>query len=197
MFTYSWSSGGSTHELTLTEVCNENIGVILIDRGMVDDHLPNRVLAALKICKENLLVKHPNFDYEKIKTKREQNEQLYRKIYRAAKKGNERQGEFTFLVNETPMVDENRPLSINVLSHRQTLPDALPTTIEADVHEDGQGCHDDHSHLKLPSLHLHVSADNLLSQQRPQLLNLFVPKETQSSLNVTTTHIPGHSETLL
>lgn len=34
----------------MRHVNGEDLAVIMVDRGMVDDHLPNNVLAALKRC---------------------------------------------------------------------------------------------------------------------------------------------------
>ena len=43
------------NEMTVSEICNEDLCVITVDRGTIDDHLPNNVLNALKRCKQQFM----------------------------------------------------------------------------------------------------------------------------------------------
>lgn len=41
--------------MKVSEICNEDLCVITVDRGTIDDHLPNNVLNALKRCKQQFM----------------------------------------------------------------------------------------------------------------------------------------------
>lgn len=58
------------------EVNRENMCVILVDEGMVDDHLPNHVLGALRDCKTRFMSSPETYDSEEIKELRKRNEHL-------------------------------------------------------------------------------------------------------------------------
>lgn len=141
----------------VTEVHNENLGVILVDKGMVEDHLPNRVLGALVQCRATLL-KH--YNPARIKKMREDNEDIYRQIYRA--RNSDEQG-FPFLV-KTPSVDEAR-----LLQQENTGGDSTPETVtEAEV--------SDHHSLNLQVEH-----------KRPEQLRL-LPLQTTIANRARTKH---------
>ena len=46
------------NKLSVERISSEDLCVLIVDRGMVDDHLPNSVLNALKRCKKQFLTKH-------------------------------------------------------------------------------------------------------------------------------------------
>ena len=46
------------NELAVERISSEDLCVIIMDRGMMDDHLPNAVLNALKRCKKQFLLDH-------------------------------------------------------------------------------------------------------------------------------------------
>lgn len=203
----SCSCGGASedHQPAVAQVPNENIGVILVDKGMVEDHLPNHVLSALKLCKEKLLIGRRDYSSAKIMELRERNENLYRRIYKAKMKRNVPQEEgFTFLVSESPSVDEPRQLSRSLLPHQRRGAESTSTaelqrlTAEADVHYNSTRAQDEtvHSnHLQLPTM---SQVGNALNQQRSHQLSLFVSKDTSRlGISPTTTVQPHHSETLL
>ncbi len=74
VFACSWCGKDS---LVLDEVYRENLCVILVGDGMVDDHLPNNVLSALKAFKSECGVA---FKEDEIKRQRKQQESLRHKI---------------------------------------------------------------------------------------------------------------------
>ena len=164
----------------VSEVHNENMGVILVDKGMVEDHLPNHVLAALVQCRERLLLTSPQYDPSKMREMRERNEDFYRKVYRACAQNNrpEEKG-FTFLLSETPMVAEPRQLAMtgggpslqreacSSLGGRQSLSVAAEVHCEH-VSEDPPIVHDA-NHLTLPKVHM---PQTLEASKRPYKLNL-------------------------
>ena len=55
----------------MKEVPAENFSVIVVDQGIIDDHLPNRVLHHLKVCKAQHLETNPKYNPEQIKEERE------------------------------------------------------------------------------------------------------------------------------
>lgn len=195
MVTCSWRT--VQPEISVIEEHNENIGVILVDKGMLEDHLPNRILAALKLCKEKLLHKCPQYDAVKLRKLRENREQLYRQVYRACDREHDhREKGFTFLVNETPMNNEDRRLSGGLLSQIQTNESNLQlgsslisSTIAVDVHCDGKdeaptetlvlghGTMVDTNHLRPPDHELHQLIGSR-REQKPKELALFIPLQT-------------------
>ena len=48
------------NKLSVERISSEDLCVLLMDRGMVDDHLPNSVLNALKRCKNQFLPNSPS-----------------------------------------------------------------------------------------------------------------------------------------
>ena len=207
VFTFSLSPAGADPDMTVTEVHNENIGVILVDKGMVEDHLPNHVLAALKLYKEKLLLRNSQYDATKIKTLRAKNERLYRQVYRAYIEGDhpgDQDGGFTFLISETPMVEEDRKLSTAFHSKQQEMVTTLehPVIITADVHHESRRPALDTTlsptstktdHLQLPQdLHIHNPA-TARNYQRPQQLNLSLPMQTNTEALPTLPEIHVHS----
>ena len=184
---------GSEHEVTVREVHNENLGLILVDKGMVEDHLPNHVLAALKLCWDKLLLDNEHYDASKIKQLREKKEKLYRRVFRACKDGEQtKEAGFTFLINETPMVTEPRRLSASKLArqremqHQLELPSLTVTT--ADVHIESDAPMD--TTVEDPAQELVAPRGT-----RPQHLNLVVPIQSHSHK----LHVQNHSrsETLV
>ena len=182
-------------EVSVREVHNENLGTILVDKGMVEDHLPNRVLAALKLSWDKLLLNSAHYDPSKIKELREKKEKLYRRVFLACKDGEQtRETGFTFLINETPMTNEQRRLSAGKVARSraiETLPEhhqppSLSVTVAADVHNERVATNEN-----LENHALELMAQKAMSTQpRPKNLNLTVP--IQSNLCVST-----HSETLV
>ncbi len=69
----------------MKETNRENLCVILMDEGVVDDHLPNHVLNALKTCKTRLVDSLETYDSEAIKKIREQQVELLCRIPRGNK----------------------------------------------------------------------------------------------------------------
>ena len=192
-------------DVSVREVHNENLGTILVDKGMIEDHLPNHVLAALKLCWDKLLRNSPHYDPSKIKQLREKKEKLYRQVFRACKDG-EQTGEtgFTFLVNETPMSNEQRRLSAGGVARQRATetasehhhqPPSLSVTVTADVHSEREvtdpsmATNRQRETSKSHPLEL-VARQGTSTQPRPKHLNLTVP--TQSNLYLST-----HSETLV
>lgn len=62
------------NDYTVMEVNRENMCVILIDEGMVDDHLPNHVLSALQACEANFMSSPQIYKSKEIKEERERAE---------------------------------------------------------------------------------------------------------------------------
>jgi hypothetical protein len=62
--------------MEVMEVNRENMCVILIDKGVVDDHLPNHVLHALKTCKTRFMSSPGTYDRETIQKLRDERKQL-------------------------------------------------------------------------------------------------------------------------
>ena len=46
------------NRLAVERISSEDLCVMIMDRGMIDDHLPNAVLNALKRCKNEFLPNH-------------------------------------------------------------------------------------------------------------------------------------------
>ena len=171
---------------------------------MIEDHLPNHVLAALKLCWDKLLQNSSHYDPSKIKQLREKKEKLYRQVFRACKDEEQtRETGFTFLVNETPMSNEQRHLSAGRVARQrametapeyQHLPPSLSFTVAADVHSEREvtdpstATNGPRATLESHVLEM-VAQEGTSIQPRPKHLNLTVP--TQSSLYLST-----HSETL-
>ena len=194
------------YDVSVREVHNENLGTILVDKGMIEDHLPNHVLAALRLCWDKLLLNSPHYDPSKIKKLREKKEKLYRQVFRACKDEEPtKETGFVFLVNETPMVSEERQLSaagrlatqrametVATQHHQQEVP-SLTLTVAADVHHERAAATDLSTATSGPretfknSILTRESRENQPS--RPKHLNLTVPT---SNLNLST-----HSETLV
>lgn len=193
-------------DVSVREVHNENLGTILVDKGMIEDHLPNHVLAALRLCWDKLLLNSPHYDPSKIKKLREKKEKLYRRVFRACKDEEPtKETGFVFLVNETPMVSEERQLSaagrpatqrametVATEHHQQEVP-SLTLTVAADIHHERAAANDLSPATSGPretfktSILTRESRENQPS--RPKHLNLTVPT---SNLN-----LPTHSETLV
>lgn len=190
-------------DVSVREVHSENLGTILVDKGMIEDHLPNRVLAALRLCWDKLLLNSPHYDPSKIKKLREKKEKLYRQVFRAYKdEESTKETGFVFLINETPMVSEKRRLSAGRLAsqgametattrHHQQVP-SLSLTVAADVHHERAVATDLSPATKGPRETFKNSIptrEGRETQPRPKHLNLIVPT---SNLNLST-----HSETLV
>ena len=193
--------------------------MILVEKGMIGDHLPNRVLNTLKLCWNNLLLNSPHYDPPKIKQLREKREKLYRQVFRACNDNQPtRETGFTFLVHETPMTSEQRLLSAGTAARyraavqQQTEPPVaaqaplsqyvakqsppLSVVVTAEVH-----CSEELTEATASSMANDQPKDILknhgvelvtqpLRLTKPNHLNLTVP--TKSSLHVTI-----HSETLV
>jgi hypothetical protein len=199
-------------DLTVREVHNENLGTILVDKGMIEDHLPNHVLAALRLCWDKLLLNTPHYDPSRIKRLREKKEKLYRQVFRACKDEEQtKETGFVFLVNETPMVSEQRRLSAGRQAGQRTMETvtqdhhqtpslsvtqhqtpSLSVTVAADVHHERAGATD----LPVATNGPTVTFDNRVltqecreTQPRPKHLNLTVPTSNFS--------LSTHSETLV
>lgn len=70
-------------DLSVMEVHRENLSVILVDNGIVDDHLPNHVLSTLKDCKAKFMNTEQTNDSEGIQESRERTEHLIRNVRKA------------------------------------------------------------------------------------------------------------------
>ncbi len=201
-------------DVSVREVYNENLGTILVDKGMIEDHLPNHVLAALRLCWDKLLVNTPHYDPSRIKRLREKKEKLYRQVFRACKDEEQtKETGFVFLVDETPMVSEQRRLSAGrqagqrametvTQDHHQTpslsvtqhQTPSLSVTVVADVHHERAGATDlsvaTNGHGPTETFKNRVlTREGRETQPRPKHLNLTVPT---SNFNIST-----HSETLV
>ncbi len=88
----------------MKETNRENLCVILMDEGVVDDHLPNHVLNALKTCKTRLVDSLETYDSEAIKKIREQQVELLCRIPRGNKSRDPRDG-FIFVNTASPMTE--------------------------------------------------------------------------------------------
>ena len=201
-------SAGSEYDVSVTEVHNENLGTILVDKGMLEDHLPNHVLAALKLCLDKLLLNSPHYDPSKIQQLREKKEKLYRQVFRACKGEQTRETGFTFLVNETPMVSEQRRLSAGRVARQRTMetaaeqhqqPPSISLTVAADVYCEREvtnssvgtnGPQDLELGLQNHAVELATPKGTAATQHRPKHLSLTVP--TNSNF-----YPPTHSETLI
>ena len=105
-------------ELEVVEVNRENMCVILIDNGVVDDHLPNHVLSALKSCKTSLMNSPRTYDREAIRDMREKREQLLSGI-RVLKLAHENSSEGNkFFVGGSPMGNPPGQLGKGVKRYR-------------------------------------------------------------------------------
>ena len=177
------------------------MGVILVGKGMVEDHLPNHVLAALVQCKDRLLLKSPSYNPSRLKYLRKKNENLYRGVYRACAKTDHKKEEgFTFLLSETPMVTEGRTLTgsggqqLDTHTHsegRQLL------TVAAEVHsssETGPKASPPTAHhmLTLPQAHLPVGGAK--PPHRPYQLKLPMLARSDDTIS---TEGQRHSESLV
>ena len=54
----------------MRHINDDDLSVIVVDRGMVDDHLPNNVLSALKRCQKKLV--GSLYNAEEMQTMREE-----------------------------------------------------------------------------------------------------------------------------
>lgn len=66
--------------MEVMEVNRENLSVILIDHGVVDNHLPNNVLKAIKTFKTRFMSSPETYNREAIEEMRERRENLLRNI---------------------------------------------------------------------------------------------------------------------
>ena len=89
-------------KLVMTEAYRENLCVILVDNGMIDDHLPNYVLAALKAYK---LESGITFNHEEIEREREKQAILRARIRRVSESMTQSDG-FIFVAG-SPVSDDS------------------------------------------------------------------------------------------
>ena len=183
-------------DVSVREVHNENLGTILVDNGMIEDHLPNHVLAALKLCWDKLLRNSPHYDPSKIKQLRAKKEKLYRQVFRACKDGEQtRETGFMFLVNETPMSNEQRCLSAGRVARLRAMetapehhhqPPSLSVTVAADVNSEREvtdpsmATNGQRETSESHALEL-VAQEATSTQARPKHLSLTVPTQSTHS----------------
>ena len=69
-------------KFTVMEVNRENMCVIMVDEGAVDDHLPNHVLHALESCKSQFINSSKTYDREAVRKEREKREELLHRLHK-------------------------------------------------------------------------------------------------------------------
>lgn len=128
------------------EVNRENMCVILIDHGVVDDHLPNHVLSALKTCKTRFMSSPKTYNRQAIEEMREKREQLLygiRQLKLAHENSAEDNPEKKFFVGESPMGGPPGELGRSVQRYRlqkQGSFDGVPmSNLHLTASSDGRG----------------------------------------------------------
>lgn len=133
-------------ELEVVEVNRENMCVILIDNGVVDDHLPNHVLSSLKSCKTCFMDSPRTYDRDAIREMREQREHLLsgiRRLKLAHENSAEANPDKRFFVGGSPMGDPPGQIGKKVKRyqlHKQGSFDGVPmSSLTSSITADGQG----------------------------------------------------------
>lgn len=88
--------------MEVVEVNRENMCVILIDHGIVDDHLPNHVLSALKTCKTQHMHSPKTYNRQAIQELRENKERHLCEVQKM-KLARENATDRKFFAGGTPM----------------------------------------------------------------------------------------------
>lgn len=100
--------GCDSNELSVREVSNEELCVIVVDKGLVSDHLPNEVFEALRLCKTQLIDRH-GYSTVEVQRLRQKNVQQ-RKLDQKAIAESLRSHQFIFpKLAETPPGSEGEP----------------------------------------------------------------------------------------
>jgi len=83
----------------MAETYRENMCVLLIDNGMVDDHLPNNVLSALKAFKEECGI---SFQMDEIRNERKQQENFRARVRGVSDQSKMNEKGFVFMTPGSP-----------------------------------------------------------------------------------------------